>query len=115
MAKITGLTFIMPVRDLEKAVKFYCDAFGVEETYRGDRIVFVGQPGSDSAIGILLDPQRAGQGPQHVGPHVDHAIAPDEAVRDVERAGGRVLERGEHAPDVPWARVTDPDGNEFEI
>jgi predicted enzyme related to lactoylglutathione lyase len=115
MAKITGLTFIMPVRDLEKAVKFYCDAFGVQETFRGERIVFVGEPGSDSAIGILLDPERAGQGPQHVGPHVDHAFSPDDAVRDVEAAGGKVIERGEHGPGVPFAVVTDPDGNTFWI
>ena len=34
---------------------------------------------------------------------------------DVERAGGKILERGEHAPGVPFARIADPDGNVFEI
>jgi predicted enzyme related to lactoylglutathione lyase len=114
MARITGLTFIMPVRDLERAVKFYCEAFEVEEIFRSERIVFVGQPGSDTAIGILLDPERAGQGPQHIGPHVDHAVQHEDAVRDVEKAGGKVLERGEHGGG-PWARIADPDGNEFHI
>ena len=115
MAKITALSFIMPVRDLEKSVKFYCDAFGLTEVFRAETIVFVGLPGTDSALGILLDPERAGSGPQHIGFHVDHAIQHDDAVSDVEKHGGKVLGRGEHGPDVPFARVTDPDGNEFEI
>ena len=115
MARITALSFIVPVRDLERAVAFYKQAFGLEEVFRGEQIVFVGTPGTDSALGVLLDPERAGSGPHTVGFHVDHAVPPDDAVRDVEAAGGRILERGEHAPDVPYARITDPDGNELWI
>lgn len=105
----------MPVRDLDKAARFYCDAFGLQEVFRGDRIVFAGVPGTDLAVGILHDPDAAGSGPQNIGFHVDHAISHDDAVRDVEQAGGKILERGEHAPGVPFARVADPDGNVFEI
>ena len=115
MARITGLTFIMPVRDIDRAVAFYVKALELQEVFRNEGIAFVGSPGSDSAIGLLLDPENAGSGPQNVGPHVDHALTPDEAVRDVEAAGGSILERGEHAPGVPYARVADPDGNEFWI
>jgi catechol 2,3-dioxygenase-like lactoylglutathione lyase family enzyme len=115
MAKITSLLFILPVRDIEKSVRFYTEAFELSEVYRGDNIVFVGLPGTDAAVGILHDPERAGSGPQHVGFHVDHAVNPDDAVRDVERAGGTVLERGEHAPGVPFARIADLDGNVLEI
>ncbi len=105
MAKVTSLLFVIPVRDVEKSVSFYCDAFGLQE------VVFVGMPGTDVAIGILHDPAAAGSGPQNVGFHVDHAIKLDDAVRDVERAGGSLLERGEHVPGVPFARIADPDGN----
>jgi predicted enzyme related to lactoylglutathione lyase len=115
MAKITALSYIVPVRDLEKAVKFYCDAFELTEVFRNERIVFVGLPGTDSALGILHDPEHAGEGPMNIGFHVDHAVPPDNAVRDVEAAGGKVLERGEHAPGVPWARIADPDGDVLEI
>lgn len=115
MAKITALSFIVPVRDLERAVTFYCDAFDLQEVFRGERIVFVGLPGTDSALGILLDPEHAGSGPQNIGFHVDHAVDHDAAVRDVEQAGGKVLERAEHAPGVPYARIADPDGNVLEI
>ena len=115
MAKITALAFVMPVRDLEKAVKFYCDAFGLTEVFRNESIVFVGLPGTDSALGILLDPERSGSGPQHMGFHVDHAVEHESAIKDVESAGGKVIERGEHGPGIPFARVADPDGNVFEI
>ncbi len=115
MARITALSFIVPVRDLDRAVAFYRAAFGLEEVFRGERIVFVGLPGTDSALGLLLDPERAGSGPQTVGFHVDHAVPADDAVRDVEGAAGTVLERGEHAPGVPFARIADPDGNELWI
>ena len=115
MAKITALSFIIPVRDLEEAVRFYCAAFDLQEVFRNDRIVFVGTPGTDTALGILRDPENAGSGPQHVGLHVDHAVGLDAAIRDVEAAGGTVVERGEHQAGVPFARIADPDGNVLEI
>jgi len=115
MARITALSYIVPVRDLDRAVKFYADAFGLKEVFRAPQIVFVGLPGTDSALGLLLDPEHAGSGPQNIGFHVDHEVQHDAAVRDVEAAGGRIIERGEHAPDVPFARFADPDGNVLEI
>ena len=115
MAKITGLQYLIPVRDLERAVKFYADAFGVEEIFRAEQIVFMATPGGDSSFGLLVDTEHAGDGPMNVGLHVDHAIDPDDAVWDVEAAGGTIVERGEHAPGVPFARIADPDGNVLEI
>lgn len=115
MAKVTALAFVVPVRDLDKAVRFYCSAFDLEEVYRSEQIVFVGKEGTDGAIGLLLDPAGAGSGPRHVGLHVDHAVEHEAAIKDVEAAGGSVVERGEHAPGVPFARIADPDGNVLEI
>lgn len=115
MAKITALLFIMPVRDLDRAARFYCDAFDLRPVFQNEGIVFVGIPGTDSAVGLLLDPEHAGNGPMNIGFHVDHALKLDDVVRGVEAAGGKLLERAEHAPGVPFARVADPDGNEFEI
>jgi catechol 2,3-dioxygenase-like lactoylglutathione lyase family enzyme len=37
------------------------------------------------------------------------------AVAEVERAGGRLLRRGEFSPGFPFAYVADPDGYEIEI
>jgi catechol 2,3-dioxygenase-like lactoylglutathione lyase family enzyme len=115
MARITGLVFIVPVTDLDRSVAFYKQAFGMEEVFRNEQIAFVGGAGSDSSMGLLLDPENAGKGPQNVGLHVDHAIDHNEAVRDVEAAGGLIVERGEHGPGIPFATFSDPDGNVLEI
>jgi predicted enzyme related to lactoylglutathione lyase len=115
MAKITALGFVVPVRDVETAVRFYSKAFELEEVFRNEQIVFLGLPGTDTALGILHDPDSAGSGPQHVGLHVDHSLNHADAVRDVERAGGTIVEQGEYAPGVPFARIADPDGNVLEI
>jgi predicted enzyme related to lactoylglutathione lyase len=113
MAKITALSYVIPVRDLDKSVAFYCKAFDLQEVFRNEQIVFVGIPNGESAIGLLLDPGRAGSGPQNVGVHLDHGIDYEGAVRDVEAAGAKIVERGEHGPGIPFARITDPDGNEL--
>jgi predicted enzyme related to lactoylglutathione lyase len=113
MSKITALSFLVPVADLDRALRFYKAAFGLDEVFRMDEIVFAGVPGGDSAIGLLPDPAAAGSGPMNVGFHVGHALNIDVVTKGVEMAGGKVVERGQHAPDVPFARITDVDGNEL--
>ena len=39
----------------------------------------------------------------------------DAAIKDVRKAGGNLLERGEHSPGYPYAYVTDPDGYVIEL
>jgi predicted enzyme related to lactoylglutathione lyase len=115
VAKVSGIMFVIPVRDLDAASAFYCKAFDLQEVFRNDGIAFVGLPGSDSALGLLHDPERAGSGPQNVGFHLDHSLKLDEVLPEIEAAGGTVVERGEHALDVPFARIADPDGNVIEV
>jgi predicted enzyme related to lactoylglutathione lyase len=115
MPKITALIFIVPVADLDRAAKFYIEAFDLREVFRNEGICFVGIPGTDSALGLLLAPDEAGQGPRHVGFHTDHALDLGDVIKGVEAAGGKLIERSEHAPGVPFARIADPDGNEIEI
>jgi predicted enzyme related to lactoylglutathione lyase len=115
MSKVTALGFVVPVRDLERSVKFYEDAFGLEEVFRMEGIVFVGIPGTDSAVGLLRDEAGAGGGPRHIGFHLDHALKLEDVLEGITKAGGSVVERGEHAPDVPFARIADPDGNVLEV
>ena len=115
MPKITANAFILPVKDLDVAAKFYIDAFDLREVFRAERIVFLGIPGTDTAVGLLLEPEAAGSGPQNVGFHLDHDIDREEVLSAIEASGGDVVERAEHAPGVPYARITDPDGNVLEI
>jgi predicted enzyme related to lactoylglutathione lyase len=115
VAKINALSYVLPVKNLDAASTFYREAFDLEEMFRNEGIVFVGVPGSETAVGLLLLPEEAGQGPRHVGMHVDHDLDRASVLDGVKSAGGRVIEEGEHGPGVEWARIADPDGNELEI
>ncbi|MCH7698764.1 MAG: VOC family protein [Chloroflexi bacterium] len=115
MAKINALQFILPVKNLDSAAKFYCDVFDLEEMFRNESIVFVGIPGTESAVGLLLEPKEAGSGLRHVGLHVDHDLDRADVLAAIKQAGGSVVEEGEHGPGLPWARIADPDGNVLEI
>lgn len=63
------------------------------------------------------DPATAGLsgGVAHFGFRLVDPNDIDRAIAEVERAGGRLLRRGEFAPGLPYAYVADPDGYEIEI
>jgi predicted enzyme related to lactoylglutathione lyase len=102
------------VDDIEPALAFYRAAFGAEETFRvGERLVFVRLKGGE-IVGLDGRPEPE-RNPRHVGVRLAEGQDRDGAVEDVVRAGGSVLERGEHTPGVWYAYVADPDGNVFEV
>jgi len=112
------------VANHERAVAFYRDAFGMEELFRDGPIVFLGTPGGGDSLALHLavnDEERARIGHQggceHFGIHVPDRSSDgiEAAVRRVEKAGGRVIDRGEHAPGVPYAYVADVDSYAIEI
>ncbi len=37
------------------------------------------------------------------------------AIKEVKKAGGKLLERGQHSPGAPYAYVADPDGYVIEL
>jgi catechol 2,3-dioxygenase-like lactoylglutathione lyase family enzyme len=117
-----GLTHIhLIVRDLERAVTFYTRTFGLKEQFReGRSMVFLNTPGRDDMITLNEDPRAAGVagvngGVDHFGFRLGAAADIDAAVREVEAAGGTLIQRGEHAPGVPFAYVRDPDGYVLEL
>ncbi len=117
MADLAGIGHVhLIVADHERAARFYRDAFGLNEHFRvRDRLVFMG---TDEATLIVLDAEQPAAGRGGID-HVGLTLAPgqslDAAVEDVVRAGGRVVQRGEHEPGMPFAYVTDPDGNMLEL
>jgi catechol 2,3-dioxygenase-like lactoylglutathione lyase family enzyme len=112
------------VAEHDRAIAFYRDVFGMEERFRDGPIVFLGTPGGGDSLALHLattgeERERVGQqgGWEHFGIHLpDRSLdAVDAAVERVKAAGGRLLDRGEHAPGVPYAYVADLDGYAIEI
>jgi catechol 2,3-dioxygenase-like lactoylglutathione lyase family enzyme len=122
MIRTEGLTHIhLVVRDLERSLRFYQGVFGMEERFRaGPKMVFLNTPGSGDMITLNEDPGEAhlagqGGGIAHFGFRLADPAALETAIAEVERAGGRLVERGKHGGHIPFAYVADPDGYVIEL
>jgi catechol 2,3-dioxygenase-like lactoylglutathione lyase family enzyme len=118
MVRTYGLTHInLVVRDVERSLRFYRQVFGVEEYGRTEGLVHTRTPGCQDVI--TFDEQASGAGESRGIVHFGfRLVSPgdiDTAVDEVERAGGKLLRRGEFSPGFPYAYVADPDGYEVEI
>jgi catechol 2,3-dioxygenase len=114
-----GLTHIhLFVADLDRSLRFYRDVFGLEEIFRdGPKLVFMRPPNSSDTITLNEVPEKAGMtgGVDHFGLRLVDKTQLDRAIEEVERAGGRLIERGDHAPSSPYAYVLDLDGYVIEL
>ena len=119
--KTAGIRHIhLLVADLERSMRFYSGAFGMEEKFRdGDDLVFMNTPGSHDSLALHLvhDDERVGTsgGYEHFGITVLDRERLDDAIAEIVAHGGELVEKGEHAPGVPYAYVRDPDGYVIEI
>ncbi len=114
-----GLTHLhLFVADLDRSLHFYREVFGLREILRdGPRMVFLRPPNSADTITLNEVPDKAGMpgGVDHFGFRLRDKGQLDKAIEEVERAGGRLIELGEHAPGRPYAYVLDPDGYKIEL
>jgi catechol 2,3-dioxygenase-like lactoylglutathione lyase family enzyme len=107
------------VRDLARSIRFFREAFGLKVGFSvGKDLIFMvpeakghwlalHQVGPDEPVGM------AG-GFQHFGFKLevnDH----DRVIKQVEQAGGKLVSRGKHGGQFPYAYVTDPDGYVIEL
>jgi catechol 2,3-dioxygenase-like lactoylglutathione lyase family enzyme len=115
--KTHGLSHIsLAVRDPDVSLGFYAAVFGVKEYYRDAGQIQAQGPGPHDVLAFEKsdDAGRAG-GIAHFGFRLTSPDDIDLAVAEVEKAGGKLLRRGEFAPGFPFAYVLDPDGYEIEI
>jgi len=113
-----GLTHLnLRVKDPDRSLHFYREVFGVKEYYRDAESIQVQGPGPHDVIAFERVKRGAGKagGLSHFGFRLVSPRDIDAAVAAVERAGGKLLRRGEFAPGFPFAYVHDPDGYEIEI
>ena len=112
MSSALGLSHVhVPVSDVERAVRFYVEAFGLEERYRADSgIVYLRIPGSTHHVALHHDALPRGRANRFGFTLSDPADA-DSLVRRVLSLGGSLLRRRQLAPGVVELVVADPDGN----
>jgi catechol 2,3-dioxygenase-like lactoylglutathione lyase family enzyme len=121
MIRTKGLTHIhLIVRDMKRSLRFYKAVFGMQMCFKeSTKLVFLNTPGSKDLIALHEDPDMAdvagtSGGISHFGFELVKTNL-DNAIKEVEKAGGKLLERDEHAPGVPYAYVADPDGYVIEL
>jgi catechol 2,3-dioxygenase-like lactoylglutathione lyase family enzyme len=122
LIKTQGLTHIqLSVRDLGSSIGFYKSVFGMEvDVSRSDEtLVFLRTPGARDTITFRQaqpgEVVGSGGGLEHIGFRLQNRADLEAALSEVTAAGGKVLERGEHAPGLHYAYVSDPDGYVIEF
>jgi catechol 2,3-dioxygenase-like lactoylglutathione lyase family enzyme len=121
MIKTYGLTHIaLGVKNARRAFEFYGNVFGVIKVYDEDGWIQAQTPGTRDVI--VFDesaPSRArGSKPGGVAHFGFRLVDPkdiDRAAELVEKAGGKILDKGEFVPGEPYLFFKDPDGYEVEI
>jgi catechol 2,3-dioxygenase-like lactoylglutathione lyase family enzyme len=118
MAETFGISHIaMKVSDLDRAVRFYEQAFGARQYARGEHFAQVLGPGPTDVIAFELMPEGAATpgGLIHFGLRLVHPSALDALLERVLAAGGTIKEHGDFGDNQPFAFVLDPEGYEIEI
>ncbi|HKC51669.1 MAG TPA: VOC family protein [Myxococcota bacterium] len=122
MIRTAGLYHLhLHVADLERSLRFYTEVFGMRELFRdGPQMVFLQTPGSKDLLTLNGDASLARNAGASAG--VDHfgfQLAPDanldEAIAEVEKAGGKLLRRSGPDDGRRYAYVSDPDGYTIEL
>jgi catechol 2,3-dioxygenase-like lactoylglutathione lyase family enzyme len=109
------------VADLDRSLRFYTEVFGMKELFRdGPLMVFLQTPGSKDLLTLNGDPDHArhagaGAGVDHFGFQLAPGESLDRAIDEVEKAGGKLVRRGERGAGSRYAYVTDPDGYTIEL
>ena len=118
MIKTLGLThLVLTVSDIERSFQFYHDVFGMLAIYREKKFLQAQTPGARDVLVLEEGTDQVGKsgGIKHFGFRLVDARDIDRAVAAIERAGGKIIKRGEFVPGEPYVFFTDPDGYEVEV
>ena len=102
------------VSDLERSVRFYRAAFGMDEIERHPDFVVLQTPGYDDVLTLRQASDDRPPGLDHLGFFSHLADDFGATVARVEAAGGRLISQDRDA-DPPGAFFADPDGFSVQI
>ncbi len=110
------------VLDHTRSVAFYGEVFGMQVAFRHGSILFLNSPEKRDDLALHLaqteeEKVRVGQsgGYEHFGITVTDRTRLDEVIAMAQSSGGSLIAKGQYAPGVPYAYVSDPDGYVIEI
>ena len=118
--KATGFNHLhINVRDLKRSIRFYEEAFGLKVGFSaGKDLIFMVPEATGHSLALHLvgpdEPIGMDGGVQHFGFALD-INDHDQVIKQVEKAGGKLISRGKHGGRFPYAYVTDPDGYVIEL
>lgn len=118
MIKTLGLTHLaLTVSDLERSFQFYHDVFGMVAIYREPHFLQAQTPGARDVLVLEEGTESVGKsgGIKHFGFRLTDARDIDRAATAIEKAGGKIMHRGEFCPGEPYVFFKDPDGYEVEV
>jgi catechol 2,3-dioxygenase-like lactoylglutathione lyase family enzyme len=112
MSAALGLNHLhLAVSDVDRAVRFYEQVFGLVERYRADSgIVYLRIPGTTHYLALRPD-SNAGERVNRFGFTLSDPSDAGALVGRVLAGGGSLLRRRRLAPGVEEVVVADPDGN----
>jgi catechol 2,3-dioxygenase-like lactoylglutathione lyase family enzyme len=107
------------VRNLARSIRFYCEAFGMKVGFSaGKELIFMVPEAGGHSLALHLvgpdEPVGMAGGFQHFGFKLDDNDH-DRVIKQVEKAGGKLVSRGKHGGQHRYAYVTDPDGYVIEL
>ena len=107
------------VRDLARSIRFYREAFGLKVGFSaGKDLIFMVPETKGHSLALHQvrpdEPVGMAGGFQHFGFKLD-VNDHDRVVKQVEQAGGKLVSRGKHGGQFPYAYVADPDGYVIEL
>jgi len=118
MVPTLGLTHLaLTVSDLDRSFQFYHDVFGMVTVYREKDFLQAQTPGARDILVLEKGTENLGKsgGIKHFGFRLADARDIDAAATVIERAGGKIIHRGEFVPGEPYVFFTDQDGYEVEV
>ena len=117
MIQTHGLTHIsLSVADPDRSLAFYQQLFGVREVHREEGSIQVAGPGPHDLLVFERRPSPGQPGGiDHFGFRLKDPAHIEEALRQAEAAGAKILRHGEFGPGLPYLYLEDPDGYVIEI